>query len=119
PTPTDIGLLTFDGQREHFLNIASVGAGGEVATRVNRVRRRRPWTFLLSTVQTLLQHTPQRMQVMLDGVPWYDGRSYIVAVANGSTFGHGMKIAPQAEVRDGLFDVVLVEGVSRVKVLSA
>src|SRR5690606_28762085 len=48
-----------------------------------------------------------------------DGRSYIVAVANGTTFGHGMKIAPQADIRDGLFDVVLVEGVSRAKVLAA
>lgn len=119
PHPTDIGLLTFDGQREHFLNIASVGAGGEVAARVNRVAKRRPWTFLWSTVQTLIQHEPQPMQVTLDGAPWYDGRSYIVAVANGTTFGHGMKIAPNAEVRDGLFDVVLVEGVSRPRILAA
>ena len=119
PQPTDIGLLTHDGTREHFLNIASVGAGGEVADRVNRVTNRRPWTFLLSTVQTLLRHEPREMQVTLDGAPWYDGRSYVIAIANGTTFGHGMKIAPQAQVRDGLFDVVLVEGVSRLKVLSA
>ena len=119
PQPTDIGMLVRDGTREHFLNIASVGAGGEVANRVNRVTRRRPWTFLWSTVQTLLQHEPQPMQVTLDGETWYEGRSYIVAVANGTTFGHGMKIAPQALVRDGLFDVVLVEGVSRIKVLAA
>jgi diacylglycerol kinase family enzyme len=30
-----------------------------------------------------------------------------------------MKIAPNAEFRDGLFDVVLVEGVSRLTVLTA
>jgi YegS/Rv2252/BmrU family lipid kinase len=119
PQPTDIGLLKFDHQREHFLNIASVGAGGEVAARVNSVRKRRPWTFLLSTVQTLLQHKPREMQVTLDGTPWYDGRSYVIAIANGTTFGHGMKIAPKAETTDGLFDVVLVEGVSRIKVLAA
>lgn len=119
PQPTDIGMLTRDGTREHFLNIASVGAGGEVADRVNRVIKRRPWTFLWSTVQTLLRHEPQTMQVTLDGEPWYEGRSYIVAVANGTTFGHGMKIAPGAQVRDGLFDVVLVEGVSRLTVLAA
>src|SRR5690606_19403648 len=87
--------------------------------RVNRTRRRRPWTFLWSTVQTLVRHTPQPMQVTLDGQPWYDGRSYIVAVANGTTFGHGMKVAPHADVRDGLFDVVLVEGTSRARVLAA
>jgi len=119
PQPTDIGLLTFDGQREHFLNIASAGLSGEVDRRVNKVPTRRPWTFLQATVASILAHEPQPMQVMLDGQPWYDGPAYLVAVANGTTFGHGMKIAPYAQTDDGLFDVVLVEGVSRPVILSA
>lgn len=119
PQPTDIGLLTFDGQREHFLNIASAGLSGEVDQRVNRVAVRRPWTFLQATIAGILRHEPQPMQVALDGQPWYDGAAYLVAVANGTTFGHGMKIAPQAQTDDGLFDVVLVEGVSRPVILSA
>ena len=119
PQPTDIGLLTFDGQREHFLNIASAGLSGEVDQRVNRVQTRRPWTFLQATIATIMQHEPQPMQVTLDDKPWYDGTAYLVAVANGTTFGHGMKIAPNAQTDDGLFDVVLVEGVSRPVILSA
>jgi diacylglycerol kinase (ATP) len=119
PQPTDIGLLTFDGQREHFLNIASAGLSGEVDQRVNRVQTRRPWTFLQATIASILQHEPQPMQVTLDDKPWYDGAAYLVAVANGTTFGHGMKIAPNAQTDDGLFDVVLVEGVSRPVILSA
>jgi diacylglycerol kinase (ATP) len=119
PQPTDIGLLTFDGKREHFLNIASAGLSGEVDQRVNRVQTRRPWTFLQATIASILQHEPQPMQVTLDDKPWYDGAAYLVAVANGTTFGHGMKIAPNAQTDDGLFDVVLVEGVSRPVILSA
>lgn len=119
PQPTDIGLLTFDGQREHFLNIASAGLSGEVDQRVNRVQTRRPWTFLQATIASIMQHEPQPMQVTLDDQPWYDGAAYLVAVANGTTFGHGMKIAPNAQTNDGLFDVVLVEGVSRPVILSA
>jgi YegS/Rv2252/BmrU family lipid kinase len=119
PRPTDIGVLDYDGKQEYFLNIASAGIGGEVSLRVNQTPVRRPWTFLQSTITTLLQHHPQQMQIKLDGQPWYDGTAYIVAIANGRMFGHGMNIAPQAEVRDGLFDVVLVEGVSRLTVLMA
>jgi diacylglycerol kinase (ATP) len=119
PRPTDIGLLTFDGEHEHFLNIASAGLSGEVDKRVNNVAVRRPWTFLQATIASILQHEPQPMQVSLDGGHWYDGTAYLVAVANGSTFGHGMKIAPNAQTDDGLFDVVLVEGVSRPVILSA
>ncbi|MBZ0301135.1 MAG: diacylglycerol kinase family lipid kinase [Anaerolineae bacterium] len=119
PRPTDIGQLDFDGQRQHFLNIASAGLSGEVDRRVNLARVRRPWTFLQATVSTLLTHRAQRMRVELDGQSWYEGPAYLVAVANGTTFGHGMKIAPTAQVNDGLFDVVLVEGMPRADVLLA
>jgi diacylglycerol kinase (ATP) len=119
PQPTDIGLLTFDHRREHFLNIASVGLSGEVDRRVNNIPVRRPWTFLQSTIAAILSHQPERMQVILDDKEWYEGTAYLVAVANGTTFGRGMKIAPDAQTDDGLFDVVLVEGVSRPRILSA
>lgn len=118
PRPTDIGLLTHDDAREHFLNIASVGISGDIAERVNRAQRR-PWTFLVATVRGLIEHDPLPMQIALDGQPWFDGRAYLVAVANGTTFARGMKIAPQAQVRDGLFDVVLVKGASRASILAA
>jgi diacylglycerol kinase (ATP) len=106
PHPTDIGLLTFDQQREHFLNIASAGLGGEVDKRVNRAAKRRPWTFLAATVSAILTYRPNRIRVTLDGQPWYDGKALLVAVANGSTFGHGM-------------NVVLVEDASKLETLMA
>jgi diacylglycerol kinase (ATP) len=117
--PTDLGLLTDGEQRTYFLNIASAGLSGEVNQRVNNTAVRKPWTFLKATVLGILRHEPQAMQVILDGQPWYEGKAYLVAVANGSTFGHGMRIAPNAQSNDGVFDVVLVKGVSRPTILSA
>lgn len=119
PKPTDIGKLTHERGHEYFLNIASAGISGDIATQINRAQTRRPWSFLATTIRTLITHQPQTMQITLDGNDWYEGRAYIVAIANGTTFGHGMKIAPNAEQRDGLFDVILVEGVSRVTILAA
>lgn len=119
PRPTDIGHLRFDQHQQHFLNIASAGLSGEVGRRVNASSTRRPWTFLAATISTLLQHHPQQMRVELDGNLWYEGGAYLVAVANGTTFGHGMKIAPTAQVNDGLFDVVLVEAMPRHEILRA
>ncbi len=119
PKPTDIGMLTTGNTREYFLNIASAGIGGDVAQRVNRRKIRRPWTFLQSTINAIVSHRPQPLEVTLDGKAWYEGRAYAVAVANGTTFGRGMKIAPDARIADGLFDVVLIKGVSRLTVLAA
>jgi YegS/Rv2252/BmrU family lipid kinase len=119
PRKTDIGQLMADGTQTYFLNIASAGLSGEVDRRVNATQVRRPWTFLQATIGTLLNHRPQPMRVEIDGSLWYEGKAYIVAVANGTTFGHGMKIAPTAQITDGLFDVILVEGMPRVEALLA
>jgi diacylglycerol kinase (ATP) len=119
PKPTDLGMIQTGMSSEYFLNIASAGMGGQVSKRVNQTKTRRPWTFLLSTVLTTLSYRPQPVQVQIDGQDWYEGDTYVVAVANGSTFGHGMRIAPNANPADGLFDVVLVKGTSRLTVLAA
>ncbi len=118
PRPTDIGLLKFDHKREYFLNISSAGVSGEVARRVNAAKKR-PWTFLQKTIAALLTYTPPVMQIRLDGKDWYEGRAFILTVANGTTFAHGMKIAPNAQIDDGMFDVILVEHMSRPRILSA
>ncbi|MDX2138451.1 MAG: diacylglycerol kinase family lipid kinase [Chloroflexota bacterium] len=119
PQPVDIGRVDYDGQRRYFLNIASAGISGDVAMRVNRAPVRRAWTFLQATLATMLRYTPQSVNIVLDGKAWYDGAAYLLAVANGTTFGRGMKIAPNAKHTDGLFDVVLVKGMSRPRILLA
>lgn len=123
PQPTDIGLLTYENNtgthHEHFLNIASAGISGDVSMRVNNAPTRRPWTFLYATVMTILRYQPARIQVNLDGQPWYDDRAFVAVVANGTTFGHGMKIAPEARTTDGLFDVVVIDGISRPAAIAA
>jgi diacylglycerol kinase (ATP) len=119
PQATDIGKLSHKSGHEYFLNIASAGIGGEVVQRIDRLTQRHPWSFMTTTIQTLLTHKPKTMQITLDGAEWYEGRAYAVAIANGTTFGHGMRIAPNALQRDGLFDVVLVKGVSRLEILAA
>jgi len=37
----------------------------------------------------------------------------IGAISNGRIFGKGMKIAPEASLNDGLFDLVLVKGMKK------
>jgi diacylglycerol kinase (ATP) len=46
------------------------------------------------------------VHLKLDGGTEREGRIYNVAVANGRYFGGGMKVAPDAALDDGLFDVV-------------
>lgn len=123
PIPCDLGRLSYtekgQARERFFLNIASAGISGDVDERVNAARVKRPWTFLLATIGTLLWYQPEVMQIVVDGQTLYNGTCYILAVANGRYFGHGMMVAPHAEIDDGLFDIVIVEGMSRVEALQA
>jgi diacylglycerol kinase (ATP) len=41
----------------------------------------------------------------------------LVAIANGQYFGGGMRISPDAKVDDGLFDICMVNDMSRLEIL--
>ena len=97
----------------------SVGASGEVDARVNNVSHRTSSTFLKATIATLFNYRPRDIAVECNGRTFYEGPCFLLAVANGCYFGHGMRIAPHALINDGLFDVVLVEGMPRMRILLA
>jgi YegS/Rv2252/BmrU family lipid kinase len=126
PVLCDLGkveyLDTLNGGRpaqRFFLNISSAGVSGEIVSHVNRLRQRTRSTFLRATISALFKYKPQRMSVECDREKFYEGPSYLLAVANGRFFGRGMRVAPNAMLNDGLFDVVLVEGMPRARIILA
>ena len=119
PQPIDIGRVRLDGQICWFLNVASVGISGAIAPRINAKRVKRPWTFLVATAQALLNYDPRPIRVIVDGKLWQEGSFFLVAIGNGRFFGRGMKICPYGVINDGLFDVVLIERMPRLKALIA
>jgi len=114
--PMDIGKVTFrgaDGQmtERYFLNVADFGLGGEVVREVNRKRlERKASSYVKCLVTTVLRYKNKRVHLRIDGRDLPENEYLIGAIANGRVFGKGMKIAPQAQLDDGLFDAVLVRG---------
>lgn len=115
PRVIDVGRLRYVDHKacqalRHFLNIASFGVGGLVDEIVNRASTKRvlggQLSFALATLRAMLRYRHQRVRLRLDEGEPREARILNVAVANGRFFGGGMKIAPRAELNDGLFDVV-------------
>jgi diacylglycerol kinase (ATP) len=123
PIRCDLGRLSYSEggkpRERFFLNVASTGISSDIVMRVNAALLKGPWTFLLSTISTLLWYRPMPMRIVTDGQEVYEGDSYILAVATGRYFGHGMMVAPDAAIDDGLFDIIVVEGMSRIQALGA
>ncbi|MEK1873834.1 MAG: diacylglycerol kinase family protein [Rhizobium altiplani] len=123
----DAGLLTCDDEdgdtvSRHFANIASFGVSGHIVQAVNEAPKGRrlpgPMVFFFHSLLQILRYTPRDIRLRLDGEDIYEGPITAVAVANGAWFGGGMKVAPDADVADGLFDVVIIRGAGRLKVLT-
>jgi YegS/Rv2252/BmrU family lipid kinase len=114
--PIDIGRIKFlnhEGKEEerYFLNIADFGFGGEVVNRMNQNRaKRKASSYLKSTLATFLSYKSKKVILKIDGQDVSSDEYLIGAISNGKIFGKGMKIAPNACLDDGLFDVILVKG---------
>ncbi len=115
--PMDAGRCSGEAASFYFVNIASAGIGGMVDELVNAMPGRGTTAFLRATLQAVRRYRPVRVSVELDGSAWYHGEILLMAVANGTTFGKGMRFAPNAVVDDGLFDVGVVEAVAGLKLL--
>jgi YegS/Rv2252/BmrU family lipid kinase len=100
-----------------FLGIVSVGFDSECNRLANEVRiLRTNLVYIYSLLRTLLSWKPARFTISA-GEERLRLSGYSVSVANNSSFGGGMRIAPQAELDDGLFDVVAIEEIGKLHLL--
>jgi diacylglycerol kinase (ATP) len=94
-----------------FINIASFGVSGHLDRMINAGGKKLGRIGYFATgVRATLSYKNQRVQLIFDGnaADRVEVTAYNVAVANGKFFGGGMKIAPDAELDDGKFDVTVV-----------
>lgn len=116
PRAIDLGMVTFDGMRRWFLNISSAGISLDVVQRVES-QTKRPWSFILAILSSLRHYKPEAMRIEIEGECWYEGDIYVAAIANGSYFAQGMKVAPNAVLDDGSFELVVAEAMPLMTVL--
>ena len=97
--------------------ICSVGIDADIAYGIPRFRRvplcGGRMAYNLSILQRLCGKMGRRMLVDLDGRRMEE-TLLIATVCNGSYYGGGFCAAPQADLHDGLLDVILVKKISRV-----
>lgn len=115
--PFDVGRLDFLGhdgkqQSRYFANICSFGVSGLVDLEVNNTSKALGGTvsFMWGSLKAMRKYKDQRVRLTLDDKPLEEVMVTTLSVANGKFFGGGMKVAPDADVSDGLFDVVLWSG---------
>lgn len=125
PRPFDLGLVRYrtdDGAEasRHFVNLASCGLAGLVDRMANRSSKRMGGTvtFFVATFRAVLDYTPCRVRVTVDGEERGEYVISNICVGNSRYAGGGMLLAPHAEVDDGLLDVTIFESKSKLHTLA-
>ena len=92
-----------------FANVASVGMSGAIAQRANETTKALGGkaSYLLATLSVFARWRVDDVHVSV-GEEARVGRMHDVIVAIGPYLGGGMKICPDAQTDDGLFDVLLI-----------
>jgi len=103
-------------RERHFINIAAFGLAGEVARRIKMSGKKFGGTFSYAacSARALLGARPVQLRLNADGAD-LSGLYHLGVLANTSSMGGGMLVAPGARDDDGELDLVLVAGMSRLR----
>lgn len=116
----DVGRVSFIDQNgndamRYFVGVASCGMSTKVVERVKAENM----SFAASLLQTAMRTEPTRLAVQLDDSNERHLFVLNLCVANARYFGGGMKIAPEAKLTDGKFDVIGIGDLSTLKLFTS
>ena len=107
--PVDLGRMT-GGHTRYFVNASSGGFSGVVDEKLSSEIKSSwgPLAYLRSAAAALLELDAYCTTVIFDDAERLMIDLYNIIIANGRFVAAGLPIAPEANVSDGLLDVVLV-----------
>ena len=111
PTPIDLGLV--DG--EWFGAVLSSGFDSTVNEKANTMKwPKGPAKYNVAIALELPLFKPSHFDIELDDRS-ISTQAMLIAVGNGSSYGGGMQVCPQASLSDGLFDVMVLNPISKLE----
>jgi diacylglycerol kinase (ATP) len=111
PSSIDLGLV--DG--EWFGAILSTGFDSIVNEKANSMQwPKGPMKYNAAIAIELPRFKPRHYEITLDDRT-ISTEAMLIAVANGRSYGGGMLVCPNANISDGLFDVMVLHPISKIE----
>jgi YegS/Rv2252/BmrU family lipid kinase len=110
--PVDVCCFTQNTQIYYFINLMGMGFVTDVARTATRFRRTGDFSYILGIWHRMYNLNFYDLRMKIDG-KIISGKNCLVEICNSRYTGGEMLIAPEAQIDDGLFDVVILEPLSR------
>ncbi len=121
PRAVDVVRVRFsDGRTSHFMGAGGMGLDAEAAHLANTRFKKWPGVtrYLAGALWTFFLEPAFELVAEMDETHW-GGRALFAAVANATSYGSGVRIAPDAKIDDGWLNVVLVEDLAWTRLVEA
>jgi diacylglycerol kinase (ATP) len=105
----DVVRVTSDVSR-HFINVSACGFSGQVDEKLTDEMKKTwgPLAYIRTSLDLLPDLTEYRTRIQFDDEEFDEVAAYNIVVANARYVGGGIPIAPQAQLDDGFFDVMIL-----------
>ncbi len=117
PSRIDVGIISHEGRETPFVQILSTGFDSVVNERANNFKMISGKNkYVIAVLAMVWKFRAIHFTITIDGIK-QERQAMLVCIANGSSYGAGMKIVPQAVDDDGLLNVMVVDQVNPLRLL--
>ncbi|MGI6787211.1 MAG: diacylglycerol/lipid kinase family protein [Acholeplasmataceae bacterium] len=112
----DLPTVNFKDHNMVFLNGIGLGFDALVCHTVEESKKKKnKLNFFASVFRSLKNFQPFDFEVEIDGVKRRYEDAWFVSIMNSKFFGGGMRIAPKANRESNTLEVVIISGISKLK----
>ena len=114
----DLGFCECADQSFYFINIVGFGFVADVAYQASFYKRWGDLSYIIGVFKCTARLAPFELECEIDGSP-FSRDNLFVEICNSTKTGGDMIMAPAAKIDDGKLDIVLLNRVSKPRLLSA
>ena len=115
----DIGKLVYEEGKKHvhFMNFAGIGYDAYVVENTAHLKKYGQSAYLYGLVQCLFKYEAYPLKIEVDGKELMNEEIFLMIAGIGQYAGGGMKLSPNAQSNDGLFDLNIGKKVSKTDII--
>ena len=96
--------------------LCGLGFDAQVAHDFAKQKKRGLLTYIKQSAKNFFKASPYNFELILDGKS-ISSEAFFISIANSNQFGNNFTIAPQASLHDGLLDIVVVNKMSKLRMI--
>jgi diacylglycerol kinase (ATP) len=95
----------------YFISNAGIGFDAMICNAIKQSKFRGLKMYILEVMKHYFSFKPSEYEINVDGKKMKQ-EAFFFNIANGSEFGYGFRIAPSANLNDGMLDIVIIKNIN-------